>query len=538
MPNLRLLFTFLILIAGTAKAADLGTRVSEVTLYPSGAMVTRTVTVDIPAGESELRLTGLANNIEPEFLQVEISAPDVRIGQVRLSAAEARDAVNASVTALQEKIVTVRTEIQAVADSSAAAERRLKFLDSLAEGYAKASLNSNNGGATSIGSLRAALELLQSGSEDASRLIRDNRLKQSKLQKDVSVLERELAVLNGGALSTVTAAITVNADRATRGDIRLRYYQEDARWYPIYEARLDSYTGALELAQQARVEQATDESWDSVILTLSTSYPSGDLISPEVDSEFLDIVQPAPARNVDMLKRSAGISAAAAGLEEVVVTASRIRASVGDFAVNYSIPGRTTVSNDSDEAITLDLERFQFATELVTRIVPRQNTQAFLTARFTYTDSLPLYQSEMRVYVDGVFSGLSEMPTALPQTEVTLPMGQDRRVEVKSEIKGGEDGTRGVIGRRKSEVTDYVFEITNRREKPSVIEVVDRIPVARNRDIDVEVPKSATEPTERDIDDQPGLVIWSKNLDGGESWRIRHQYTVSYPAKMRLIRRN
>lgn len=221
-------------------------------------------------------------------------------------------------------------------------------------------------------------------------------------------------------------------------------------------------------------------------------------------------------------------------IEEMVVSGSRI-AKVGNFAVNYEIPGGSSVPNDSDEAVTLDLASFRFDTELVTRIVPRASTQAFLTARFTYNESVPLYRSDMRVFVDGVFAGFSEMPTALPKAEVLLPMGQDRRVEVKAESQGGEDGSGGIISRRKTEVTDYVFEITNRRDRPSIVEVLDRIPVARNREIDVDVPRTATQPSERDLDDQPGLIMWHNTLGAGESWRIRHQYTVTYPEKYELV---
>ena len=222
-------------------------------------------------------------------------------------------------------------------------------------------------------------------------------------------------------------------------------------------------------------------------------------------------------------------------IEDVMVTAERTGADVGNFAVNYAIPGRTSVLNDSDEAVTLDIAAFNFDTTLVTQVVPRSSTQAFLAARFTHDEPVPLYGSDMRVFVDGVFVGMSFMPTALPRAEVLLPMGQDRRVEVRSESQGGEGGSSGFIGRRRSEVTDFVFEITNRRNRPTYVEVLDRIPVARNRDIDIEVGDDATPPDETDLDDQPGLMRWQKTLAAGEAWRIRHQYTVSYPGDRVLV---
>lgn len=524
----------LVLAQSVATAADLESRIEAVTVYPAGAIVTRVASANLVAGENEIRLIGLVNSIEPEYLQVEIADSGVRIGQIQLGTEQQRDAFNAEVASIVAQNEALTAQIQQIDDSTSAAQLRLKFLDGLAQGYAKEAWQEGNAGAASVDSLRAALDLLQSGAEDASELIRNNEAQKAEIKKDQSVLQRTLAELRGGRLQASVAELTVNANRTVSTEISIHYFQEDASWSPLYESRLDSNTGALELMQQAQLEQGTDEDWSNVALTLSTSEPSGELIAPTVESEFLQIVEPPPmrARAAPAVQAS---MAMADTLEEIVVSGSR-RVDVGNFAVSYEIPGLSSVPNNSDEAVTLDLARFQIDAELVTQVVPRESTQAFLAARFIYNESVPLYGSEMLVFVDGVFAGFSEMPTAFPQAEVLLPMGQDRRVDVKSETQGGEDGRGGIINRRKTEVTDYLFEIINRRDTPTFVEVLDRIPVARNRDIDVEVPRTATPPTERDLDDQPGIVLWRNTVGAGESWRIRHQYTVSYPEKFVLIR--
>jgi uncharacterized protein (TIGR02231 family) len=533
------LFTVLFLLKSLVLAADVPSRVEAVTVYPAGAIVTRVAAVDLVAGENEIRLVGLVPSVDDDYLQAEIADARVKIGQIRLSTEQQRDSFNAEITSVIGEIDAMTDRIKAIDDSSNAARLRLKFLDGLAQGYATDAWREGSGGTASIDSLRAALELLQSGSEDANQLIRSNDFTKAALGKDLSVLQRTLAGLRGASLGTVAAELTLTVDRAISTEVRLRYFQGEAYWSPSYESRLDSNTGRLELAQQAVVSQQTDEAWSNVALTLSTSEPTGELAAPELESEFLNIAQPQvrQASNLTM-ERAAQRSAAAdyEMVENIVVTGARRRANVGNFAVNYEIPGLTSVSNDSDEGITLDLARDNFNTELVSQIVPRESTQAFLAARFTYAKSLPLYGSEMMVFVDGVFSGVTEMPTVLPNAQVLLPMGQDRRIEVKSETQGGEGGQQGIISKRKTEATDYVFEITNRRDKPSYVEVRDLVPVARNRDINVEVPRSATPPDLKDIEDQPGLIQWNRTLQPGETWRIRHQYTVSYPADWVLIR--
>ena len=536
--KVRMIALPLLLTTGVTVAADLESSIEAVTVYPQGAVVTRVATANLAAGENEIRLVNLVSSIEPEYLQIEVADSGVRIGHIRLGTEQQRDAVDAEIASVTAQIESLNVDIQAVDDSTAAAQLRLKFLDSLAQGYAKEAWLEGSRGAANTDSLRGALDLLQSGAEDASALVRNNAARKTELYKDLSLLQRSLADLRGGSLQTIAAELTVNANRAMTTEVRIRYFQADAAWSPLYEARLDSDSGALELVQQATVEQYTDEDWRNVALTLSTSQPTGELIAPVVDSEFLNIIEPPPPRaRVARNMAASQAMAEADTIEEIVVTSMRTGgADVGNFAVSYDMPGRSSVPNDADEAVSLDLERFQFEANLVTQVVPRESTQAFLAARFVYDQAVPLYGSEMRVYVDGVFAGFSEMPTALPQAEVLLPMGQDRRVEVKAETQGGEVSRGGIINRKKTEVTDFVFEITNRRNQPSFVEVLDRIPVARNRDIEVDVPRTATTPTETDIDDQPGLVMWQKTLTAGETWRIRHQYTVSYPERYQLIR--
>ena len=536
MPIRFATVVLLAMFSALAAANDVQSRVDAVTVYPGGATVTRVASVTLAAGANDLRMTGLVRSIDVNVLQIEVAGDDIRIGQVSLGFEQQRDEFNEDITALRAEIHAMNRRITEIDDTSNAAKRRLKFLDGIAQGYAKEASVEGGRGTADINTWRAALELIQTESVSANRMIRDNEDKKAELVRDLSVMNRSLAELRGDTLATAVVEFTVNAPRATETEIRLHYFQASARWSPRYEARLDSNSGTLQVAQQAEIYQETDEDWRNVRLVLSTSQPSGQLVAPELHSVFLDITEPQPVAARSRAMPASMEADMAAPLEKIVTTGNRPVADVGNFAVNYDVPGRTSVSNASDDAVTVELARFDFDTSLVTQVVPRRNTQAFLAARFVYDQSQPLYGGEMAVFVDGVFSGVTEMPTALPQSEVVLPMGQDRRIEVRSESQGGRGGTDGFIGKRKTEATDFVFEITNRRNAASAVEVLDRYPVSRNRDVEVEVPKTATPPDERDMNDQPGLVMWKKELGPGESWRIQHQYTITYPAKFVLIR--
>ncbi|ANO51161.1 mucoidy inhibitor MuiA family protein [Woeseia oceani] len=530
----RLLWPLMILHT-SAFALDVTSRIDAVAVYPSGAVVTRVASVALPAGTSTIRLTGLVNDLDPEQIRLQAVAANVELGQIRIDREEQRDAFNAEIDSLNTEIAALQERIASIDDAVKSAELRLKFLDGLAAGYSKEAWHGSAQGTADINSWRQALALLESASGDAYATVREQKAARTAAERELSLLQRNLASKRGGALSSTVLEVSLRAASATSTELRLDYFQDDASWRSQYEARLDSNAGTLRLTQQAVIEQGTDESWSNVMLSLSTSDPSGDLEPGSLDPEFLDIYEP-PAPSAPARSRLQQLGAMADSMEEMLVASEKVTSRVGNYAVTYDVPGRVSVSNNSDETQSFDVTAFDTAVKLVTRIVPRNGDQAYLAARFLYDGSVPLYESGLRVYVDGAYAGASTMPTALPQTEVTVPMGQDRRVEVKVVDQGDVTGRGGIVSRRKTETTNYIFEIANRRQSETLVEVVDRYPVPRNKDIEVDVARNSTAPTETSFNDQPGVILWRKALEPNESWRIQHQYTVTYPADKVLSR--
>jgi uncharacterized protein (TIGR02231 family) len=527
------LLLYLSLIHVVAQAVDVNSRIDAVIVYPYGATVTRVADVDLRQGTNAVRLVGLVSSVDINQMQLELADSGVRIGQIKVLREPQREAYNTEIVELESRIYAQNRRIQALDDSSSAARLRLKFLDGIAQGTAADAAIEGRRGTADVNSWREALDLLQTAYVDANTLIRDNDASKNELVKDVSVLKRQLNELRGRSRAASVVELTLEVSQPLQTALRLHYFQGNARWSARYESRLNSATGELQLTQQAEVNQETDEAWNNVRLTLSTSEPGGELVAPEVRPEFLTLFDPVPTAVKSSATRQD--SAAMFSMEEIVV-AGNARAQVGNFAVNYDISGNSTIANNAEEPTNIDLVRHEFTADMITQVVPRRSTQAFLAARFVYDKTLPLYGGEMAVFVDGVFAGNTMMPTALPQSEIILPMGQDRRVEVLSQSQGDATGSGGIINRRKTEATDYIFEITNRRQLAAYVEVADRYPVARDRDIEVDIPRSATPPDESDIDNQPGVVLWKKTLDPGETWRIRHQYSIRYPTDRFLQR--
>lgn len=530
---------FAVMLSHAAFSNDINTTIDSVVVYPVGAMVTRIATLDIPAGATEIELINLPGALKLQDLQLQILDESVEIGQVSLNQKQQRDAYNEKVTAIREKITAEEFNKQVLTDEIEAAKLRLKFIESVSQGYAKEAWTAGARGTTNVSSWNDALALIQSGSNDANQLIRNNSQNINTINKEISKLKRQLSQAHGVSLASSELNVTLNAKKAASTKVLLHYYQAKANWKPSYEARLDSNSGSLSLAQQAIVNQSTDENWNNVKLILSTSEPTGELEAPKIYSEILNLYNPALKQ-----KRSSFDNASMplrSSLQEVIISAEKVEdyspqvdINIGVFAVNYDIPGRASVPNSSANDLHFDLSRDRVDVDLVTKIVPRESTDAFLAARFTHKQDLPMYAGNMRIFVDGVYVGISKMPDVLPQAEITLPMGQDRRIDVQARSQVGKEGTAGIISKRNTESVDYLFTINNRRDTNTLVEVYDRYPIARNKAIEISIPRSATAPTEQDIENQPGVIVWRKELNPSATFEIKHQYTVSYPSKSKL----
>ena len=101
----------------------------------------------------------------------------------------------------------------------------------------------------------------------ADAAIRDAERKQRELDREIARLEQDRAQKPPSKLEV---RIELAAAAATKATLRVTYAVRNARWMPLYDARLD--TGAkdrkpaLELVRRAEITQTTGEDWSNVAL--------------------------------------------------------------------------------------------------------------------------------------------------------------------------------------------------------------------------------------------------------------------------------
>ncbi len=513
-------------VMSATHAHALESRIDSVTVYPDGANVTRVVQVSLAEGVNVVTLEGFPGDIELGGVTARAEDERVEVRFVRLDVREQRDAYDAEVRRLQAAKTEVEEAIAEIDDRIAAGEMQLEFLEALAQEYASKERSEAASGRADIASWRQAVDAIGSGAGAVMGEIRASRKLRREREKDLSVLQRELDSKRGRDADSASLKLSLVSQAALETSLRVSYFQWAAEWEPSYSAYLDSAASQLRLLHEAQVSQTTGEEWRDVQLTFSTSELDDSMQAPDQESRFLDLADPGAHKRVQMRQRESAF-ASDSGIEEVVVTAAP--RSENPYSIVYRASDRTDVINSTDQAQAVPLGEYRLGVSLVTRVTPRQDARAYLTARFTHDGETPLFAGPMRVFVDGTFAGVSDLPDLLSQSEATLPMGPDRQLEVTVVDQGGEKGRAGLLNARNTQLTDFLFDIANRHAREIDLEVVDFYPVPRDERIEVSVPRSATAPDEQDLDDRPGVVVWRKALGPGERWRIVHQYEVNYP---------
>jgi uncharacterized protein (TIGR02231 family) len=537
-----LVTTSLVLVAAAAAppawAADVGatSAIDAVTVYPDGASVTRVITLDLPSGDSTLVAKDFPLTLDPSSLRVEGEAgAKLTIGPIDARPPRATPPVNLpefdkSIEALKDERANLQGAIEA-------ANARRKFAERFAE--ASPAGIGDKGEARPIAEWRAAFAAVAEEIATADTAVRDATRKQREIDRRIAQLEAERAAKPPSKLEV---RIDVAAAASTKTTLRVTYAVRNARWVPLYDARLD--TGArdrkpqLELVRRAEITQSTGEDWTNVALGVSTTRIARGGSAPELNSLVVrypqlprplalgtasDGAMPAPAMRQ---LQSAPISKAEAAEPRERAEEQQAIAEANDFQVVYQMPGRVSLGAN-EGAKSLLISSATVVPDLAVRAAPAADPTAFVEANFKLPEDAPLLPGKVSIYRDGVFVGRSRFATFARSDAIRLGFGADDKVKIERTVIRQNEGTAGVISSSKTDTRSFRTIVRNGHDFPIRIAIEDQLPVSENEDILVEMLSSTTQPTTTNLRDKRGVLEWAFDAKPGEvreikfAWRVR-----------------
>lgn len=518
---------------------DVSSAIDAVTVYPDGATVTRVISLDLPAGDNTLVAKDFPLTLDPSSLRVE-GAAATRLVIGAIDARSPRPVAPVNLPELDKRIEALKDARGDLDGTIAAAEARRNFAQRFAEA-SPAGLG-EKGEARPLTEWRAAFAAVGDEVATAASAIRDAERKQRDIDREIGQLEAERAAKPPAKFEV---RIDLAAEAASHATLHVSYTVRNARWAPLYDARLD--TGAkdrkpaLELVRRAEVTQATGEDWSNVALAVSTVHVARGGNAPDLNSLIVHYPQVAhsaqlgavsgltPSRALTSEQQAASVPLPAPPPQGFEKKADEQQASaeIGSFQAGFKIPGRVSVAA-GEGAKALRISTTTVTPDLMIRSAPSVDPTAFLEASFVQHDDVPLLPGRDSIYRDGTFVGRAKMTASGKDETVRLGFGADDRVKIERSVIKRSEGSAGlIVTTSKTDERSFKTSVRNGHDFPIKVAIEDQLPVSENEEIQVEMLPQTTPPTATDVHDKRGVLQWAFEAKPGEikdiafAWRVR-----------------
>ncbi len=544
-------FALVLLLASIAPeraaAADVAaaSKIDAVTVYRAWARVTRVAHVEVAPGDTRVLLAGLPAGLDDDSLRVEgKGTARARVGGVSVERITQAELALPEVRAAEAKLEALQGEDRALEDRIAQARARGKFVESLRASYSEERSKNLAVRAVSAREWADLMAFVEGSLDAAAGDVRRAEAARRDLARKLAAARDDLAKLQAKrSATTARVAVELSAERGGSLDLAVSYLVPGASWRPVWDARLDPESGAVELALLGDVSQRTGEDWVDARLAVSTAEPGRGLAVPELESRWLERARPvvmgyaakramapssmaaAPAPAMERAKAEAE----AKPMEESVqdLESDQAEATMGLLAATWTAPRRETVDG-AGRSRTVPLARHTLKAAVTRTSAPRTAPTAFMTATITNDTGVPFLPGQARISIGDEFVGRAPLAATPPGGELKLAFGVDPRIEVERRVLDRRHETAGLLG------GDHVWRyqvrttVKNRYAAATTLTLLDLVPVSRDEAIKVKLLDGTTPPTGEDPD-RPGVKRWELKLAPKETRVVELRYEVRYP---------
>jgi uncharacterized protein (TIGR02231 family) len=518
--------------------------IEAVTVFPSGAEITRTLEVKLPPGDQTV-LAYITEQALPASIRVEGKASaGLEIGSVdarRAYIPESGPAASQSNRKkIEDEIEQLRDRRAAEDDIISSAKLQQAYLQTLA-GPAPAQ-NGTNANAQNK-DWDALFGLLGQRMTDASKAISEAKLRQRALDRSIAELQKSLPDAKGKVEYRTEVRINLTAAAPLEASLILRYQVDNASWSPFYDARLttndegSSPLPKLRLARRAAIAQRTGEDWEDVKLSLSATRPGTETAAPNLNMLSVNFEAPPaqPQAAAGATPRNAPIGPLRADFGWAQLREAQSQASISAFQAVYAIGGKTTIKSAS-ETKRLQIASEEVETPLYVMAVPRLDHTAYLYAKLALPKtSSPLLPGSVSLFRDSVFVGNGSLPQLSPGESHALGFGADERIRVKQVVLTDKTGETGTFSKSRLEEHSYVITVKNLHTRPMDIQIADRMPVSAQEEIKVDFSVTAgPQPAAVEGENKRGLFRWDLKAQPDEEQKLVYVYRVTSPADKKI----
>lgn len=504
----------------------------RVTLYPRGAQIGWQVSLPAMTGSHQIVLPGLPADMADSL---RISSDAATIGAISTQSQDpaAPDAVESpAIVTARDRLEEARTALRALEGQiggrraeAAAWQERADMVRDLMRGDSRVDAE------TLPATVEAAGQLIASYLQNEALAIAAAAQMTGQLEaqnRKVQLAETDLArvIEQAGSLDSLTVTVEMSGQPAT---LQISGFTDSAGWRPVYDLMLDRDSGQIRMDRAVMVSQSSGVDWRNVSLTLSTAQTHGQTEASEVTSWFPYLDDP----SAKTTSRSRGIGAGAmemmaqdAPMMEAapVMTAQAARQGI---TVVYDYPQRVDLP-DSRGSLRLSLDQKTVETTVFAEAAPRYDSTAFVMAEGDNTLGEPILPGQASLRLDGALIGTTYLPLIAAGNKLRLGFGPILGMTAELRLPDDTLGERGLISRSNQQTRTYQLIVENLTSEDWPLRVVDRVPVSRQKDLEIAY-DAEPEPTTTDPDGRRGVLYWEAPLPAGQSREIAVSTDLRWP---------
>lgn len=576
------LATLPMLAAEAAEKTTAG-KVTDVTLYRGQALVTREVPLAAGAGDLELVVSDLPDQIVGTSLYAE-SDEAVQVRAVRYRTRAVGEEPREELRSLDEKIAEKVNALTTTKSLRQVTAERIAYLDNLDNFVAPTAQVELTKGVLDAETLERITEFSFEAREAAAERILELDRRQRELQAEIVLLQRQRQELAAGSSKTVREAVLfLVKDQERESSIRLSYLVSGCGWSPSYNFRGQPGGEKIRVEYNAIVRQLSGEDWNDVALTLSTASPALSAKGPGLAPFHLTLQAasqtaarssslPSSSMNFeeqlksikgrrrkaersqseaiglgDNLQMSLGLNAAANDYQGIELLAGQemlhsLQQGVSEDdgpSLSYALSGQVSMESRSDQQIvrimgtTLDADIYHVATPILTNYVFRE-------AELVNSGDQDFLRGPASVYLDGRFVGRTEIPTITRGQTFVLGLGADPQLRTRRELVKKEEAVQG--GNREFSFA-YRLIIENYKTQAVDVRVLDRLPYSlKESEVRVTLGEMSDKLSENSFylrrEKPKGILRWQVEVPAGaageDAAAVEYAYRIEFDRNLVL----
>ncbi|MBE9122913.1 mucoidy inhibitor MuiA family protein [Tychonema sp. LEGE 07199] len=518
-------------------------QISEVTVYTDRALITRRGTVALTGNERELTIASLPTTLETESVRATgAGTVAVRLLGVRTETVFSSEPTGDRTAELTAQIQELETQKRAIQDQIASRKIQLNFVENLsaksvgsfASGIAKQQIGLNETG--------ELLNFLGSNYKKYISAIGQHERQQRELDKQIEALRQQLRQLQTPhSQQSFSIIVAIEPSGSGNFELEISYVVTQARWTPLYDLRVNTANNQINLNYLAEVNQNTGEDWTGVALTLSTAKPGLGTLPPKIEPWFIDIFQPKPAKNAEMVTRRRQFaepemalammaSSAPAAPEPIAAQTATATVSKAGGTVTFQVGGNTNIPSDgTPHKVTVFSENYPSQSQHIA--VPRLVSFAYLQVIVTNPIAgVTLLPGQANIFRDNTFVGTLQLDNISPGEEFKLNLGIDEGLKIDRELVERQVDKK-LIGQQRRTSYAYRLNVTNLQQVQVHLTLKEQLPVSRNEQIKVRL--SVTNP--KIVAGEMGMLEWIMSLPPQAKQELDYQFVVEHPPDLTVV---